>query len=187
VAKPKRVQTGLANMTEWKLNVGCGDVPTGTVNCDLYINDIYGHRTPQGSENHKVINPKTIPNFVVCDASHLPFQDATFKIVFSAQVIEHVNNPYLMMRELLRVAVNKVIIECPHRYGERLQLMTRTDKQWQRKHHKHSLNQGWFAKLTPRGYTCYGETIKEYFFPNEWFRLLHFPTVIRVTIVKVKQ
>jgi len=87
-----------------RLDVGCGlnkdtpeSVPQGDVNCDL--------QKPLAK----------ISNFVLCDAQHLPFKDKTFSFVYSSHVIEHVDNPFLMLKELIRVANSKVLIRTPHR------------------------------------------------------------------------
>ncbi len=40
---------------------------------------------------------------VLADAAHLPFADATFDVVCCDQVLEHVTDPYGVVRELIRV------------------------------------------------------------------------------------
>jgi SAM-dependent methyltransferase len=66
------------------LDIGCGSSPKGDVNCDMYIGE-----TPHIMIRHR-INAKKIPNFVLCDAMHLPFRNKTFDIVNASQVLEHV-------------------------------------------------------------------------------------------------
>lgn len=167
------------------LDVGCGDRPTGDVNCDLYINDTEGHRTPIDPERY-TIKTKTIKNFVLCDASHLPFKDDAFDSVFSGQVIEHVNTPQLMLRELIRVSNDKVVVECPHRIGERISAFKRKQQDWLNKHHINHLNPSWFMRsATALGCSrVVSELTKEQPFPNSVLRLLTFPLEFRVTITK---
>lgn len=95
------------------LDVGCGDHPRGTVNCDLNL----GH-TLQGSDQTKtgiVINPHAIPNFVRCEATHLPFRGGVFDRALSFHLIEHLPYPPALLRELFRVSRGEVEIRCPHR------------------------------------------------------------------------
>ena len=80
-----------------RLDVGCGNNPTGDVNCDLHICDVDNHRQTD--------TPTSVPlnvasNFVLCDCMHLPFADNTFNEVFCAQLIEHLETPMKLMKEL---------------------------------------------------------------------------------------
>ncbi|HID11473.1 MAG TPA: class I SAM-dependent methyltransferase [Candidatus Latescibacteria bacterium] len=50
--------------------------------------------------------------FVLGDAQHLPFKDKSFDLVLACQVAEHVEDPVLFCRELVRVA-HRGYIECP--------------------------------------------------------------------------
>ena len=50
--------------------------------------------------------------FVLGDAQHLPFKDKSFDLVLACQVAEHVEDPVLFCRELMRVA-HRGYIECP--------------------------------------------------------------------------
>ena len=47
---------------------------------------------------------------VLADAEHLPFKDNSFDIVLAYSIIEHVKNPYLCMKEWLRVAKECVLL-----------------------------------------------------------------------------
>jgi SAM-dependent methyltransferase len=95
------------------LDVGCGSVPVGDVNCDLCPESYWGNRKTS------LMHIKLIPNFVLCDAHYLPFKDWAFESVISKQVIEHVANPYLMLKEIARVGKSKLTIECPHKFSEK--------------------------------------------------------------------
>lgn len=76
------------------LDVGCGDSSKGSVNCDIVKH--------------------VAQNFILCDAQYLPFKNNSFSTVYSSHVVEHVEDPKLMVEELLRVAIKRVIIKTPH-------------------------------------------------------------------------
>lgn len=54
---------------------------------------------------------------VLCDGQHLPFRSNSFSTVYSSHVVEHVDDPVLMVRELLRVARDHVTIKTPHLFS----------------------------------------------------------------------
>ena len=93
------------------LDVGCGDVPRGDVNCDLNV----GHTLEGGDQSKKgvFISAKEIPNFVRCNGQALPFCDGAFEKVLSYDVIEHVEDPSEVLLELIRVAKSEVEVRCP--------------------------------------------------------------------------
>jgi hypothetical protein len=98
-----------------KLDVGCGTKPKGDVNVDFFRQ---GYNPQTGDQvGGTCMAPKAIPNFVIADAAHLPFRDETFEVALSWHTIEHVQKPFLMFKELCRVAKRKVIVRCPHREG----------------------------------------------------------------------
>jgi ubiquinone/menaquinone biosynthesis C-methylase UbiE len=82
-----------------KLDVGCGADPHGDVNVDVTRN--------------------VASNFIRASGEYLPFLADTFTNVFCFHVIEHVNRPTQLLRELRRVCVNngEIKITCPHRYS----------------------------------------------------------------------
>lgn len=116
------------------LDVGCGHRPRGDVNCDLYV-DASFHRSPKRNVIGEPLNLKLIPNFVKCDVQHLPFKDSIFQKTYCTNVIEHVRNPYLLLKELLRVTNGKVIIKCPHAYAKGVRVSSC---------HLHFLRPRWF-------------------------------------------
>lgn len=74
-----------------RLDVGCGNAPTGDVNVDL-----------PGSERHREgvkIIAKKIPNFVYASAYFLPFRDNCFDEVVSFHLLEHLETPILVLKE----------------------------------------------------------------------------------------
>ena len=99
------------------LDVGCGngELAKGDVNIDVFRE---GKNLQIGNQlvgEH--VNPHLIKNFIVADASYLPFKDNAFLVAFSSHAIEHSNNPFKMYSEMCRVASRKVIVRCPHWRG----------------------------------------------------------------------
>lgn len=184
--KPSLAKNPLRQLKKFTglLNVGCGDKATGDVNCDLSVEDVEMHRH---SVKVSKLNPKEIKNFVLCDAQYLPFRNGIFEVVFSAEVIEHVRNPFLMLRELSRVAKSKVIVECPHILGERAGACgSLRNWRWMKQHHLNHFRTRWFASEGAKcGLTVIsGERIKDTFFPSYYFPLIRFPQSIRITFKK---
>ena len=75
------------------LDVGCGDVPIGDVNLDLFY---YGRGK----------------NFVFGEAHHLPFKDETFIKVYSKHCLEHLESPLTFFKEAKRILKKEGILEC---------------------------------------------------------------------------
>jgi ubiquinone/menaquinone biosynthesis C-methylase UbiE len=75
------------------LDVGCGDVPKGDVNLDLFY---YGRGE----------------NFVFGEAHHLPFKNKSFIKVYSKHCLEHLENPLVFFMEAKRVLKKGGILEC---------------------------------------------------------------------------
>lgn len=91
---------------ETTLDIGCGRIPKGDVNIDLFVGKTH-------SPFH-FINPKLIKNFVKGDAQHLPFRNNCFQIVYSSHVLEHLINPLQALKEFKRVSNMFVVIRVPH-------------------------------------------------------------------------
>ena len=165
-----------------KLDVGCGGHFCGDVNIDLYVEDPSHNRV---TKFHK-LDTKQIPNFIQCDAQYLPFQNEVFTEAYSTHVIEHVPKPALMLRELIRVSSSIVTVECPHRYGETLQIWGREySRKWMRKHHINHLYPGWFQQeATKLGWYAESTPTRMMGFPHNAFRFMVLPFFIRVTLRK---
>jgi len=143
------------------LDVGCGEYPRGHINIDL----------------HKPKNIHGI-NFVKADAHCLPFPDNSFDFVFSNAVLEHVDNPVMMLRECLRVTKSKVEIRVPHRYWRQgLSLSYGSSKI-----HKNRFNVQWFRKFL-HGY-AHDISVDWVGKPFRVVPLFLFPSIITVTIYK---
>ena len=152
------------------LDVGCGYLPKGDVNTDLFLTDKKGHRMQESS-----LKEIKISNFVLCDAQHLPFKSNTFSKVVSHHVIEHVNFPHLMLKELIRCSGDEIEVKCPHRLGDKfIDLLG-----WQNSTHKHFFNMGWFRDYGAK-YGCY---VKVYHNVRS-FIFLSFPLEIKALMKK---
>ena len=169
------------------LDIGCGEEPRGTVNCDLFLKDTELHRRPGKTQSNGILDKRFIPNFVICDAQFLPFQSDCFDSVFSAQVIEHVNNPSLMFREMVRVSKRLVTVETMHRLGEAFSAQkSRGSKKWFKKHHINKFNvQSLNEYATKNGCRVFDNYVLNYFcFPHTYFILFRVPAEIGMRCLK---
>lgn len=57
--------------------------------------------------------------FIVADGYHLPFKDKSFDFVYCSHVLEHVDEPYAFVKEIMRVG-KRGYIEVPNILAERL-------------------------------------------------------------------
>ena len=110
------------------LDVGCGQNPKGDINVDLYPN-VTIHRGDLSK-----INMKLTPNFIRCDCLNLPFPNSCFETVICSHVVEHLDTPIQLLKELIRVSNHYVEIVCPHRYRTNAKQIG----------HKQFLNVAWF-------------------------------------------
>jgi len=113
------------------LDVGCGFRPQGDVNVDISRSKW----NPQTNVREELRNIKLIPNFVQADGQFLPFRDKIFETVLSRETIEHVDNPFLFLSELIRVSKNEVMLTTPHRFCPRMNPF-----------HKYHFTKTWFVK-----------------------------------------
>ena len=89
----------------YTLDVGCGSGQ----------NQQFMHIKHRGNINTDILKPiKPIPDFVQCDAQHLPFKDKTFTRSLFIDVLEHVDNPAQSLKELKRVTENEVVVGTPN-------------------------------------------------------------------------
>ena len=153
------------------LDVGCGYNPKGDVNTELFLKDI-GHRM-HDSDLKKV----RINNLINCDAQYLPFKDNCFEDVICSHVIEHVKNPFLLLKELIRVSSDTINIECPHRLSDTMLKLIRK----QQYGHVNYFTKKWFLNYG-RKYNCY-VVVKVIF---RGLILLCIPHEIHVFMKKIK-
>ena len=162
------------------LDVGCGNEPKGDVNCDLYVADAQNHRN-LGTSNRLATH--FISNFIVCDASHLPFRDAIFKMVVCRQIIEHFQNPFALLKELCRVSYHAVRVETVHRLGENAVLNPR-NRRWFKQHHVSKFNFKWFhqAAAALGFHVTQTYTLSYQHLPSNFIPMFRFPYEIGVVI-----
>ena len=110
-SKPVRTDNSLGGMIRAKyvlpliksdglvLDVGPGVAPKGDVNVDL--NKESGLRG-------------NCANFVLADATHLPFKDGCFDIVVSSDLLEHIADDESALAEMWRVG-NKLVLHTPNK------------------------------------------------------------------------
>lgn len=91
------------------LDIGCGSVPEGDVNLDLYQGETPHHRY--------LVKSRTIKNFVNSDAQSLPFRTNSIKILYSSQLLEHLPEPLTHLRECYRVLTKNgwLVIKIPNK------------------------------------------------------------------------
>lgn len=164
-------------MRHLKLDVGCGYLASGDVNCELFIKNV-GHRPMPEESRSLPLQPKKISNFVLCDVQHLPFKDAIFEEVFCSHVIEHVDNPYLLFKEMIRVSKSKVTILSPHKLGDRL-----LGKNF---YHKNFFSKSWFYMAGRQFPDCFVtvEYSKFVGVPSDFISIFHVPLELRVEVRK---
>ena len=88
-----------------RLDVGCGNTPSGDVNVDL-----------PGSDRHRdgiKLVTKKIPNFIYASAYALPFRNNSFDEVVSFHLLEHLEVPLAALREMTRVSKSVVTVVVP--------------------------------------------------------------------------
>ena len=89
----------------YTLDVGCGSGQ----------NQQFMHIKHRGNINTDILKPiKPIPDFVQCDAQHLPFKDKAFTRSLLIDVLEHVDSPSQSLKELKRVTQKEVVVGTPN-------------------------------------------------------------------------
>jgi ubiquinone/menaquinone biosynthesis C-methylase UbiE len=83
------------------LDVGCGNVPKGDVNLDLFFYT-------------------KCKNFIIAEAHHLPFKNSTFEQVRCKHCLEHLENPLRFFKEAKRVLKKSGTLECIYPMDSRL-------------------------------------------------------------------
>lgn len=96
---------------DFVLEIGSGDNPhpRADILCDRFIEE-------DAERGGAIVADRPL---IEADAMALPFADGTFDYVICSHVLEHVEDPERMLRELMRVA-SRGYIETPSEIGERL-------------------------------------------------------------------
>lgn len=96
------------------LEIGGGNRPFDRSNilCDKFIDNNY----QRADEKNIVIDDRP---FVVADGLALPFKNKSFDYVIASHVLEHVDDPDLFVKELMRVS-KAGYIETPSELGEKI-------------------------------------------------------------------
>lgn len=115
------------------LDVGCGGSPCGDVNCDLL--------QAEGDRMWDQI-PQKINNFVKCDVRALPFKSNAFSHVHCSHLIEHLEDEWEGINELLRVSCGSVKVIVPYSVFRILDPLIHIRdfpgwRAWEKKNHKH--------------------------------------------------
>lgn len=85
----------------------CLDVGSGTLT--------KGHKYVQTEKMlHVDIDKRAFHVEVVCDAHYLPFMNDVFELVHASHILEHVDSPLMVIRELGRVSKGQVVIRVPN-------------------------------------------------------------------------
>jgi SAM-dependent methyltransferase len=95
------------------LDVACGakPFPLANVLCDLNARPV-----PDRRMTSLVTEGKP---FILCDSRYLPFKDKAFDFVTSYYLIEHLDEPWKLFKELKRVSKHGYL-QCPSRFNELL-------------------------------------------------------------------
>jgi SAM-dependent methyltransferase len=101
------------NGSPYCLDIACGakPFPEADVLCDLHVEPV-----PDRSMKKLVTGGKP---FVLCSCYFLPFKDKAFDFVTSYYLIEHLDDPRSLFRELKRVSSHGYI-QCPSWFNELL-------------------------------------------------------------------
>ncbi len=96
---------------DFVLEIGSGHNPKtrSDILCDKFINDDL-------QRGGSIVADRP---FVEADGQYLPFADASFSYIICSHILEHVEDPVLLIRELTRVA-SAGYIETPSEIAERL-------------------------------------------------------------------
>jgi hypothetical protein len=122
-----------------KLDVGCGHRPTGDVNVDLFPEPSAHRCLDQRVNDDVALHVHEISNFVRADACRLPFRECSFRKCTSWHLIEHLVDPELFLREMMRVSAEEIEVRCPN--GEYLSCRDETKPL-----HLHNFSVAWFQE-----------------------------------------
>lgn len=135
------------------LDVGCGARGNSDVNVD--------------------VKRQAINLTVQADGQHLPFKNNCFENVVCLHTIEHVDNPYLLLNELIRVLKGHLLIVCPYK-------LSRMAKA---KEHKHYFDGAWFWEQLQK----YPVGFEVQFVLSSTRNIFSLPLEVRVDVWRLKK
>jgi SAM-dependent methyltransferase len=105
-ASYREIARSKTNGSPYCLDIACGakPFPEANVLCDLHVE-------PVSDRSMKNLVTEDKP-FVLCSCYALPFKDKAFDFVTSYYLIEHVNDPWALFKELKRVSSHGYV-QCP--------------------------------------------------------------------------
>lgn len=120
-------------MNNYNLEVGCGSFKGHLP----FLDNSFLHTDIQKTEwNKPFLN-------VVCDVCHLPFKDKSFEKVYASHVLEHLDNPILAIKEMIRVSRKIIVIKVPHIISKVAKQATALPFDT----HKNVFRRKWFTKV----------------------------------------
>jgi ubiquinone/menaquinone biosynthesis C-methylase UbiE len=125
------------------------------------------------------LHVKKIPNFVRCDAKHLPFKDESFEEAYASHLIEHFSDPSNVLKEMIRVSSDKITIIVPHRVARKRWLKYEQDEV-----HKQLFCARTMMQWLDDQKLAYQIEVIKHSFPNDVIPLVNLPWQIRVEIRK---
>jgi len=125
---------GLKCLWRLILDVGCGSRPYRKRGYETVCIDTYAGYTPQAEDQRRLVKVEHGDYFVRASEEHIPFKDNVFLLVVARHTIEHVDQLFQMLKELIRVSNQKILIKCPHRFSIGAK----------KPFHKHYFNITWF-------------------------------------------
>jgi SAM-dependent methyltransferase len=63
-------------------------------------------------------DPRKVKNFVLADATHLPFKNDSFSGIYISHVMEHIPSPLLAIKEIKRVCCGSAFFRVPSQFYE---------------------------------------------------------------------
>jgi SAM-dependent methyltransferase len=150
--------------TVW-LDIGCGKRLCGSD--DLNAELPRRARLTVGCDRDPYLSKHTsIRHLVICDASALPFRDATFNLVTASMVLEHLEDPDAVFSDVARISQRggAFVVFTPNRYNYAMVV----------------------AALTPYGFHVLWKKLSYYFARREWrdFSEDLFPTWYRANSLR---
>lgn len=160
------------------LDVGCGHLYEGDVNIDLFI-EATAHRSLEANmRTNTDIKLSGVPNLIQADCGStsfrfLPIKDSVFDVAVSNHLVEHIDEPFKLLKEMVRVTKPDGLIRVttPHKLSH--------NRKWIM--HKHSFNLAWFLKaFRVLSVELVGSKKSYKYIPHDYFPLFRVPYFIQV-------